>query len=295
MADGRIDVAADKPGRIALPVTWGRYRLDVASDDRSIPPTSVTFDAGFYSDASADTPDLLEIALDKARIRLGRHHEGRRDGAHRRQGHASTWSATGCSPTTTTDVQAGTAKIPLTVGRDWGSGAYVVATLRRPLDEAASRMPGRAIGLQWFSVDKQARTLALRDAAAEPDAAERRAARAGPAQRPRGRRGGQDRGRGGRCRHPQPDQLQAAVAGRLLSRPAPPHGGDPRPLRPTARRHAGHARRDPHRRRRRAGRARRDAADPAAARALFGHRERRAPTAPPKCSSTFRPSPAPCG
>ena len=71
MADGRIDVAADKPGRIALPVTWGRYRLDVASDDRSIPPTSVTFDAGFYSDASADTPDLLEIALDKAEYAAG--------------------------------------------------------------------------------------------------------------------------------------------------------------------------------------------------------------------------------
>ena len=29
MADGRIDVAVDKPGRISLPVTWGRYRLDV--------------------------------------------------------------------------------------------------------------------------------------------------------------------------------------------------------------------------------------------------------------------------
>ncbi len=63
--------------------------------------------------------------------------------------------------TQTVDVQAGTAKIPLKVGNDWGSGAYVVATLRRPLDEAASRMPGRAIGLQWFSVDRQARTLAF--------------------------------------------------------------------------------------------------------------------------------------
>ena len=71
MADGRIDVAADTPGRISLPVTWGRYRLDVASDDRSIPPTSVTFDAGFYSDASADTPDLLEIALDKPEYAAG--------------------------------------------------------------------------------------------------------------------------------------------------------------------------------------------------------------------------------
>ena len=88
IADGRIDVAADRPGRIALPVTWGRYRLDVASDDRSIPPTSVTFDAGFYADASADTPDLLEIALDKSEYAAGDTMTRRGHGAHRRQGHA---------------------------------------------------------------------------------------------------------------------------------------------------------------------------------------------------------------
>src|SRR5207344_1596149 len=46
-------------------------------------------------------------------------------------------------------------------GNDWGSGAYVVATLRRPLDARAERMPGRAIGVQWFSINRKARTLAL--------------------------------------------------------------------------------------------------------------------------------------
>jgi hypothetical protein len=63
--------------------------------------------------------------------------------------------------TITQDVQAGVAQLRLNVGRDWGSGGYVVATLRRPLDAAAQRMPGRAIGVQWFSVDRSARTLAL--------------------------------------------------------------------------------------------------------------------------------------
>ena len=87
----------------------------------------------------------------------------------------------------------------------------------------------------------------------------------------------QDRRRRRRRRHPQPHQLQAAGARRLLSRPAPAHGGDPRPLRPTDRRHAGHARRDPHRRRRLGGGARRHAADPAAARALSPASSRSAP------------------
>jgi uncharacterized protein YfaS (alpha-2-macroglobulin family) len=160
MADGRIDVAAGTPGRISLPVTWGRYRLDVASDDRSIPPTSVTFDAGFYADASADTPDLLEIALDKPEYAAG---DTMTVAVTARTAGKITLNVVGDKlfSTTTTDVQAGTVRIPLTVGRDWGTGAYVVATLRRPLDEAASRMPGRAIGLQWFSVDKRTRTLAV--------------------------------------------------------------------------------------------------------------------------------------
>ena len=92
---------------------------------------------------------------------------------------------------------------------------------------------------------------------------------------PRGRRGGAHRRRRGRCRHPQSHQLQAAGAGRLLSRPAPLSRRDPRPLRPTDRRHAGHARPDPHRRRRRRRRAARQPADAAAAGALFRHRHGR--------------------
>src|SRR5438045_9175885 len=35
----------------------------------------------------------------------------------------------------------------------------MVATLRRQLDAAAQRMPGRAIGLKWFGIDKKTRTL----------------------------------------------------------------------------------------------------------------------------------------
>jgi len=59
------------------------------------------------------------------------------------------------------DVAAGTARVRVPVGNDWGSGAYVVATLRHPLDAAAGRMPSRAIGVQWFSVNRKARTLAV--------------------------------------------------------------------------------------------------------------------------------------
>ncbi len=61
----------------------------------------------------------------------------------------------------TADVKEGVAQVKLPVGRDWGSGAYLVATLRRPLDAPAQRMPGRAIGVQWFSIDRAAKTLTV--------------------------------------------------------------------------------------------------------------------------------------
>jgi len=158
VADGRIDVASDKPGRIAVPVTWGRYRLQVTTDDRDGPATSVQFDAGWYADASADTPDLLEVALDKPEYRPG---DTMTVVVTARTAGKVTLSVIGerLLAVTNTDVQAGVARLTLPVGRDWGTGAYLVATLRRPLDAEASRMPGRAIGVQWFSIDRAARTL----------------------------------------------------------------------------------------------------------------------------------------
>jgi uncharacterized protein YfaS (alpha-2-macroglobulin family) len=160
VADGTLDVAADKPARISVPVQWGRYRLEVSTADRNGPVTSISFDAGWYADASADTPDLLEIALDKPEYVPG---EAMTVAVTARTAGKVTLNVVGDRLITTVsqDVQAGTARLRVPVGADWGSGAYVVATLRRPLDTQAERMPGRAIGVQWFAINRKARTLAL--------------------------------------------------------------------------------------------------------------------------------------
>ena len=49
--------------------------------------------------------------------------------------------------------------MPFDVGADWGPGAYAVALTHRPLDVKAKRMPGRALGLAWFSIDEAAHKL----------------------------------------------------------------------------------------------------------------------------------------
>jgi uncharacterized protein YfaS (alpha-2-macroglobulin family) len=160
VGDGTLDLAADKPGRIALPVTFGRYRLEVSSPEPNGQVTSVEFDAGYYVVANADTPDMLEVALDKGEYHAG---DTMTVAVTARSAGRLTINVVGdrLLATQTAEVNAGLAQIKLPVGRDWSTGAYVVATLRRPLDAPAQRMPGRAIGVQWFSIDRAAKTLTV--------------------------------------------------------------------------------------------------------------------------------------
>ena len=220
VADGTVDVTADKPARISMPVKWGRYRLEVSTAGQDGTTTSITFDAGFYAEASADTPDLLEVALDKTEFRAG---DTMNVAVTARTAGRVTLNVftDRLVASTSQDVKAGAVHVPLTVGKDWGTGAYLVATLRRPLDAPAQRMPGRAIGVQWFSIDRTERTLALDmklPSTTRPNNAlnvpvKLAGLTAGEEARIVRRRR--------RCRHSQSDQLQAAGAGRLLSRPAP--------------------------------------------------------------------------
>ena len=161
VADGDLAVAADHSARITLSPQPGRYRLDVKSADADGPLTSVQFDVGWYSDGSADTPDLLETSIDKPEYQSG---DTMVVSVNARSAGKLTINVLGdrLLTTQTTDIKEGTAQVRIPVGKDWGTGAYVVATLRRPLDAAALRMPGRAIGLKWFGIDKQARTLAVK-------------------------------------------------------------------------------------------------------------------------------------
>jgi alpha-2-macroglobulin len=160
VSDGTIDTTIDKAARISLPVNFGRYRLAVSTPDASSVTTSVEFNAGWYVEASADTPDMLEVALDKSEYRPG---DTMTVAVTARNAGKVTLNVVGdrLFATQTADVKEGVSQIKVPVGRDWGTGAYIVATLRRPLDAPAQRMPGRSIGVQWFSVDHAAKTLAV--------------------------------------------------------------------------------------------------------------------------------------
>ncbi len=158
VADGDLTLTSDKAARVSLAPQPGRYRLDVKSSDADGPITSVQFDVGWYSDGSADTPDLLETSIDKQEYVSG---DTMVVSVNARTAGKLTINVLGdrLLTTQTIDVKEGTQQVKIPVAKDWGTGAYVLATLRRPLDAAAQRMPGRAIGLKWFGIDKKTRTL----------------------------------------------------------------------------------------------------------------------------------------
>ena len=158
VADGKLDVTVNEPAKLSLPVRWGRYRLEVSGPDGLI--TTVPFDAGFYAEASADTPDLLEIALDKPDYKPG---ETMTVAVTARTAGQLTLNiiTDKLATSVSQEVKAGQATVKVPVAAGWGTGAYVVATLRRPLDTQAQRMPGRAIGVQWFAIDRAAHVLTM--------------------------------------------------------------------------------------------------------------------------------------
>ncbi len=161
IANGAFETAADKPAHIAAPVQWGRYRLEVTDGTPNGAITSLNFDAGFYAEANADTPDLLEVALDKPAYTTGASMNVAVTARSAGRLTLNVFTDRLVASQQIDVAAAGTVKATMPVGKDWGTGAYLVATLRRPLDAPAQRMPGRAIGVQWFSIDRAARTLSV--------------------------------------------------------------------------------------------------------------------------------------
>jgi hypothetical protein len=125
----------------------------------SIIPASLTFEAGWYlAPKDIDTPDILKVSLDKPGYGVGEkaraHLEARFPGT-------ALVLALGDRLLSLQEVQvpAGGTTVEIPVTADWGAGAYVTALLYRPMDLAAKRMPGRAIGLAWAAVDPGERQL----------------------------------------------------------------------------------------------------------------------------------------
>jgi uncharacterized protein YfaS (alpha-2-macroglobulin family) len=161
VAGGRADLSASGPVEVSAPVDWGSYEIVIETTGADYTATSAEFYAGWYAPADASaTPDTLEVSLDKPAYRPGE--TARLRLVPRFAGTALvTVLSNRLIDMKTVSVTEGENVIELPVTDDWGAGAYVTASVLRPMDTSAGRNPARALGLSYAPVDPGPRKLSV--------------------------------------------------------------------------------------------------------------------------------------
>ncbi|HVJ77650.1 MAG TPA: MG2 domain-containing protein, partial [Hyphomicrobium sp.] len=127
IGSGTLSTTAGTPARISEAIGWGRYRLDVASNDANGPASSVIFNAGWYTSGdTADSPEQLDVALDKDSYKSGETAKLRI--ASKLGGKALiTVLGNGLHLMKEVDIAKGGGEVDVPVSDTWGPGAYVTA------------------------------------------------------------------------------------------------------------------------------------------------------------------------
>ncbi len=158
--DGALDIGQTNPASLTVPTEIGySYRFEVkASVNGVLTQSSVDFDNGWVGTATADTPDRLEVALDKMGYEDGETMKVRLVPRSANQVSLVVVSDK-VYPLQSVDVPAGGTTVDIPVKSEWGANAYLVAIAHRPLDQKAQRQPGRSLGLAWFNINKSKHVL----------------------------------------------------------------------------------------------------------------------------------------
>ncbi|MCB1506457.1 MAG: alpha-2-macroglobulin family protein [Hyphomicrobiaceae bacterium] len=160
-ASGTIDIAADAPAAITTAVSYGRYRFEATTSGEVPAASSYAFNSGwFVSGDNPDSPEVLDVALDKPNYKAGETAKLRIASKYDGTALIAVLGST-LHDLKEVKVQKGGTEVPIAVKAEWGAGAYVTALMYRPIDEALKRMPGRALGLAWLGLDPAARTLSI--------------------------------------------------------------------------------------------------------------------------------------
>jgi uncharacterized protein YfaS (alpha-2-macroglobulin family) len=158
VAAGETELDHEGRGRLARRLGNGRYRLEVFDPDSGSAASHRFFAGWWYGPPAPDVPDALELSLEETSL-----------------SHGDTLKAfvrapfTGAAVVTvmndrlrhrlTLDLPEAGAEISVPVDGAWGPGAYLMVTAFRPDDGTPSPVPTRAMGLAWFAIDRDARSL----------------------------------------------------------------------------------------------------------------------------------------
>ncbi|MGZ9809070.1 alpha-2-macroglobulin family protein [Pseudoroseicyclus sp. H15] len=160
IAQGEATLGAE-PVEVSAQVDWGEYEIIVERPGGAYVASSMSFYAGWYvPDGAADTPDVLDASLDAPSYAPGETATFRI--VPRYAGTALVSVLTNrVVHIEAVEVTEGENLIPLEVTEEWGAGAYVSASVLRPMDVEAGHNPARALGIAYAAVEPGARQLSV--------------------------------------------------------------------------------------------------------------------------------------
>lgn len=154
---------SDKEGllQIARTLPNGSYRIEV-TDTAGTSQASVRFHVGWWShNRRANEPDQLDLKLSTASLAGGERLRGQIKAPF--DGKVTLMVITDrVHHIRSLELKDGTADFNLKVDKDWGTGAYIMATAFRPTGANRAEdahLPVRATGFAWFDIGHAARQL----------------------------------------------------------------------------------------------------------------------------------------
>ena len=159
VANGNLELG-ETPQSLEVPTDWGDYELVVQSQGGAYTVSSVGFSSGWYGgvDSSA-TPDRLAMSLDASSYNIGDVARLRLVAPFDGIALVSVLSS-GVIARQAVPVAQGETVLPLSVSEDWGTGAYVTASVLR--SGAEMRGPSRVLGLAHAQVAPASKALQVR-------------------------------------------------------------------------------------------------------------------------------------
>lgn len=149
---GTIFLTPGQPGEIDYTPDWGQFRVEVTADSGAI-ASSLRFSGGWWRDPSADTPDDVEVSLDKKQYQAGETAKVFVKPPFDSQVLITVADAS-LRMTKTAEIGRDGGIVEIPVAADWTAGAYVMATAFPKKPASIAAMPTRAVGLAWLARDQ---------------------------------------------------------------------------------------------------------------------------------------------
>ncbi|MCA1922602.1 alpha-2-macroglobulin family protein [Buttiauxella noackiae] len=165
-AEQKLDLAAGETGKVAFPVEWGSYRLEVRDPDTNI-VSSIRFWAGYSWQDNSDgegavRPDRVTLKIDKPSYKPGDTINLHISAPAAGKGYAMVESSDGPLWWKEIDVPEKGLDIAIPIDKSWQRHDLYLSTLViRPGDKSRASTPKRSVGILHLPLGDESRRLAL--------------------------------------------------------------------------------------------------------------------------------------